>query len=88
MEGYRVAGKTGTSEKTDQKQVSANGRKGVVASFCGFAPADDPKVAVLVMIDEPQTAIRYGGVLAAPVAANIFADVLPYLGVEKRVDNQ
>ncbi len=86
VEGYRVAGKTGTSEKTDQKEVSANGRKGVVASFCGFAPADDPKVAVLVMIDEPQTDIRYGGVLAAPVAARIFADVLPYLGVEKRMD--
>ena len=84
VEGYRVAGKTGTSEKTDQKTVSANGRKGVVASFCGFAPADDPQVAVLVMIDEPQTDIRYGGVLAAPVAADIFGDVLPYLGVEPR----
>lgn len=80
--GYRVAGKTGTSEKTDQKTVSANGRKGVVASFCGFAPADDPEIAVIVMIDEPQTAIRYGGTLAAPVAQKIFADALPYLGVE------
>lgn len=80
--GYRVAGKTGTSEKTDQKAVSANGRKGVVASFCGFAPANDPKIAVIVMIDEPQTAIRYGGTLAAPVAGQIFADVLPYLGVQ------
>ncbi len=80
--GYRVAGKTGTSEKTDQKTVSANGRKGVVASFCGFAPADDPQVAVMVMIDEPQTAIRYGGTLAAPVAARILEEVLPYLGIE------
>ncbi len=80
--GYRVAGKTGTSEKTDQKTVSANGRKGVVASFCGFAPADDPAVAVIVMIDEPQTAIRYGGTLAAPVAQQILADTLPYLGIE------
>lgn len=80
--GYRVAGKTGTSEKTDQKTVSANGRKGVVASFCGFAPADDPKIAVIVLIDEPQTAIRYGGTLAAPVAQQIFVDALPYLGVE------
>ena len=84
VEGYRVAGKTGTSEKTDQKTASANGRKGVVASFCGFAPADDPQVAVLVMIDEPQTAIRYGGVLAAPVAKEIFENVLPYLGVQPR----
>lgn len=84
IDGYRVAGKTGTSEKTDQKTASANGRPGVVASFCGFAPADDPQIAVLVMIDEPQTDIRYGGVLAAPVAKEIFENALPYLGVERR----
>lgn len=79
--GYRVAGKTGTSEKTDQA-AGAGGRKNVVASFCGFAPANDPRVAVIVMIDEPQTYIRYGGTLAAPVAQKILADVLPYLEVE------
>lgn len=79
--GYRVAGKTGTSEKTDQA-AAANGRKNVVASFCGFAPADNPRMAVIVMIDEPQTYIRYGGTLAAPVAQKIFAEVLPYLEVE------
>ena len=78
--GYRVAGKTGTSEKTDQA-ASASGRKNAVASFCGFAPADDPYIAVIVMIDEPQTYIRYGGTLAAPVAQKIFAAVLPYLGL-------
>ncbi len=79
--GYRVAGKTGTSEKTDQAPA-ANGRKPAIASFCGFAPANDPRIAVIVMIDEPQTAIRYGGTLAAPVAQRIFADVLPYLEVQ------
>ncbi len=79
--GYRVAGKTGTSEKTDQG-LTASGRKNVVASFCGFAPANDPRIAVIVMVDEPQTAIRYGGTLAAPVAQKIFSDVLPYLGIE------
>ena len=79
--GYRVAGKTGTSEKTDQA-AAANGRKNAVASFCGFAPANDPRVAVIVMIDEPQTYIRYGGTLAAPVAQKIFTDVLPYLEIE------
>lgn len=78
--GYRVAGKTGTSEKTDQA-AAANGRKNAVASFCGFAPANDPRVAVIVMIDEPQTHIRYGGTLAAPVAKKILADVLPYLQI-------
>ena len=79
--GYRVAGKTGTSEKTDQA-AAANGRKNAVASFCGFAPANDPRIAVIVIIDEPQTHIRYGGTLAAPVAQKIFSDVLPYLDIQ------
>ncbi|HPU58017.1 MAG TPA: penicillin-binding transpeptidase domain-containing protein [Candidatus Avimonas sp.] len=78
--GYRMAGKTGTSEKTD-KNV-ANKTKDVVASFAGFAPADNPKYAILVMLDEPQTAIRYGGTIAAPVAQKIMSEALPYLGVE------
>ena len=85
--GYRVAGKTGTSEKTDQP-AAANGRKNAVASFCGFAPANDPRIAVMVMIDEPQTHIRYGGTLAAPVAQKIFAAVLPYLGLDPQYTEQ
>ncbi len=74
--GYRVAGKTGTSEKTE------TGGTNVVASFGGFAPADDPQIAVLVLIDEPQCAVRYGGTIAAPVAKKILQDTLPYLGIE------
>lgn len=74
--GYRVAGKTGTSEKRDTEADD------VVSSFCGFAPADNPQVAILVMLDDPQTEIRYGGTLAAPVGQKILADVLPYLGIE------
>ncbi len=74
--GYRVAGKTGTSEKTE------TGGRNVVASFGGFAPADDPQIAVLVLIDEPQCAVRYGGTIAAPVAKKILQDTLPYLGIE------
>ncbi len=74
--GYRVAGKTGTSEKTEMGGVN------VVASFGGFAPADDPQIAVLVLIDEPQCEIRYGGTIAAPVAKKILQDTLPYLGIE------
>ncbi len=76
VEGYRIAGKTGTSEKIDSEKDN------LVASFGGFAPADDPRVAVLVMIDEPQGPNRYGGSIAAPVAKKIFADTLPYLGIE------
>ncbi len=78
VEGYRVAGKTGTSEKTDTEGDD------VVASFGGFAPADDPQVAVLVMIDEPHSAVRYGGTIAAPVARKILAETLPYLGIEPK----
>ena len=75
--GYRVAGKTGTSEKRD-----ITDRDEVVASFSGFAPADDPKVAVLVLLDEPQCEPRYGGTISAPVAQKIFEAILPHLGVE------
>ncbi|HCA28821.1 MAG TPA: stage V sporulation protein D [Ruminococcaceae bacterium] len=78
--GYRMAGKTGTSDKTDQNVK--NKTKDVVASFSGFAPADDPRYAILVMLDEPQTTIRFGGTLAAPVAQKVMAEALPYLGVE------
>ncbi len=75
--GYRVAGKTGTSEKR-----ATTNEDDVIASFCGFAPADDPQVAVLVLLDDPQTDIRYGGTLSAPVAQKIFESILPHLGVE------
>ncbi|MEI3579565.1 MAG: penicillin-binding transpeptidase domain-containing protein [Acutalibacteraceae bacterium] len=51
-------------------------------SFYGFAPADDPEIAVLVMLDEPQKNNQYGSVIAAPVVGNILADILPYLGFE------
>lgn len=74
--GYRVAGKTGTSEKRD---IEGNE---VVASFSGFAPADDPQVAVLVLLDQPQCENRYGGTISAPVAQKILDAILPYLGVE------
>lgn len=73
--GYRVAGKTGTADKTE-------GGGNVWASFSGFAPADDPEIAILVVLDEPHSAIRYGGTISAPVAQKILADTLPYLGIE------
>lgn len=75
IEGYRVAGKTATSEKLPR---SANK---YIASFLGFAPAEDPQVMTLVLIDEPQ-GIYYGGTIAAPVAAKLFENILPYLGIE------
>ncbi len=82
ISGYRVAGKTGTSEKTETKnEEDKDANVEIVASFGGFAPADDPKVAVLVMVDEPQY-LKSGGGVAAPTAKKILKDILPYLGVE------
>ncbi len=80
VKGYRVAGKTGTSEKIDD--YVATGVKTYISSFIGFAPADDPEYAILVMLDSPSAGEIYGGVIAAPVAGDILSDVLPYLGVQ------
>ena len=74
--GYHVGGKTGTSQKL------AGDESARVASFCGFAPAYDPQVVVLVVLDEPHGANIYGGTIAAPVAGKILSEILPYLGVE------
>ncbi len=78
VEGYKVAGKTGTSEKLNSTDKEAR-----IASFCGIAPAEDPQVALLLLFDEPNGTSKYGSVVAAPVFANIMSEVLPYLGVEK-----
>ena len=89
ISGYRVGGKTGTSEKTETRpgDEDEKGRVEVIASFGGIAPADDPKVAVLVMVDEPQK-LKSGSGVAAPVARKILEDILPYLGVEPNYTEQ
>ena len=79
--GYRIAGKTGTSEK--KVRQAETGRTDLyAASFIAFAPADDPQVAVLVVLDEPMVQQKTGGITAAPVVRRIMADILPYIGVE------
>mgnify|MGYP004663908583 CR=1 FL=1 len=79
--GYRIAGKTGTSEK--KAKELATGVKGLrISSFVAFAPADDPQIAVLVMLDEPSVYPVTGGITVAPVIRRIMEDVLPYLEVE------
>lgn len=72
VEGYRVGGKTATSEKLPRR----NGK--YISSFLGFAPADNPKIIGLILIDEPE-GVYYGGTVAAPVMAEIFQNILPYL---------
>lgn len=78
--GYRIGGKTGTSEKLTDS--NADGVEDYISSFCGFAPADDPQVALIVYFDTPTGDNYYGAAVAAPVFAEIMAEVLPYLGVK------
>ncbi len=80
--GYRIGGKTGTSEKVSLE--AATGQKQYIVSFIGFAPADDPQIALLVFLDTPsnETGIYIsGGQMAAPLVGKMMADILPYLGV-------
>jgi stage V sporulation protein D (sporulation-specific penicillin-binding protein) len=82
--GYKIGGKTGTSEKVAEDAAS-DGPKQYIVSFCGVAPTDDPQVVILLMLDNPSqnTGIYVsGGNMAAPVVGRILADVLPYLGVQ------
>jgi len=76
IKGYRVAGKTGTSEKVPR------GSNKYISSFIAFAPANDPKIACLVVLDEPSNGQYYGGAIAAPVVGKILEDTLRYMGVE------
>lgn len=79
--GYKMAGKTGTSEKigSDNESVFS---KDYIASFCGYAPADDPQVAILVFFDTPSGNAYYGSQVSSPVAINIMSEVLPYLEIK------
>lgn len=80
--GYRIAGKTGTSEKTGLKNE-------YIASYCGFAPADDPQIAMLVFFDQPHGPNGYyGSMVAGPVFAKTMEEILPYLGVERKYTNE
>ena len=78
--GYRIAGKTGTSEKIGESGEGEAMK--YIASFVGFAPADDPEVILLVILDEPSGYSHMGGTIAAPLAAEIFSDALAYLNVD------
>jgi len=87
--GYRIAGKTGTSEKVAQD--AAGGEKEYIVSFIGYAPADDPQIAVLVLLDTPgnESGIYIsGGQMAAPVVGKILADSLPAMGIAPTPDEE
>ncbi|MEG1175488.1 MAG: penicillin-binding transpeptidase domain-containing protein, partial [Ruthenibacterium sp.] len=82
VKGYRVGGKSGTSQK---QTVTVGNEEDTlrIASFCGFAPADDPEIACIIVLDEPHDKFNsFGGRLCGPVVGSIMAETLPYLGVE------
>ena len=79
--GYKVASKTGTSEKIGSKTESSF-CEDYIASFCGYAPADDPQIAMLVFFDTPSGGSYYGSQVSSPVFINIMSEVLPYLQVK------
>ena len=82
LPGYRIGGKTGTSEKIAKQANTKSKKKLYVASFCGIAPIDDPEVAVLIVLDEPEGKRHSGGSIAAPVVRGIFSELLFYLNVD------
>ena len=79
VEGFEIGGKTATSEKLPRRSNK------YIASFLGFAPASNPEVIGMVIIDEPQ-GLYYGGTIAAPVMGEVFETVLPYLGIEANLE--
>jgi len=76
VEGYSIGGKTATSEKLPRSSNK------YISSFIGFAPAENPEVLTLILIDEPE-GVYYGGTIAAPVVGDIYENILPYLGVDR-----
>ena len=87
MAGFSIGGKTGTSEKIDVFDETGKRVQDKIVSFVGIAPMEDPEYIVLVALDTPsrQTGIYIsGGVMAAPTVGAVMADILPYLGVERK----
>ena len=81
VKGYRIAGKTGTAQKINEYGTGYT--EGLyIASFCGFGPVEDPRVTLLVVIDEPSGGNFYGGQIAAPVAGRIFSQIFRYMRIE------
>lgn len=92
IEGYRICGKTGTSEKV--AEFNANPERGMqyIASYCGYAPMEDPQYALLVFFDEPQKeqngGYNGGNAVAGPIFASIMKEILPYLGVKSQYSEE
>ena len=85
--GYRIGGKTGTSQKVSE--MLSSGKKGLyIASFCGVAPMDDPEIAMIFLLDEPHGTSYYGGTISAPPGGQILSEILPYLGYQPQYSDE
>lgn len=78
--GYKVGGKTGTAQKYDENGQVMTGKH--IASFIGFAPADDPQIVVLIVVDEPNVPVDFGSVVAAPYVKDVLLNTLQYMNIE------
>ena len=85
--GYRIGGKTGTSQKVSE-MLDTGKKRLYVASFCGVAPIDNPEIAMLFILDEPQGVNYYGGTISAPPGGQILSEILPYLGYEPQYSEE
>ena len=85
--GYRIGGKTGTSQKVSE--MLSSGKQGLyIGSFCGVAPMDDPEVAMIFLLDEPHGTSYYGGTISAPPGGQILSEILPYLGYQPQYSDE
>ncbi len=80
IKGYHVGGKSGTSEKLDEYAGNEKDPMRYIASYCCFAPADDPEIIMLIMADEPMSGEYYGSQVAVPYSRQVMEEILPYLG--------
>ena len=80
IEGYGIAGKTGTAEKVDPETGTYGA--GYIASFAGFAPYDNPQVSLIVIIDNPKNGEHFGGIVAAPFAGELFNNIFNYMELD------
>ena len=85
VKGYRIAGKTGTAQKINE-HTSGYMEGRYIASFCGFAPVENPEIVVLVVIDDPSAGAFYGGQIAAPVARDIFSQLFRFMHISPSSD--
>jgi len=86
VDGYRIGGKTGTSQKLDTRVGQEDNDKRIASYVC-FAPADDPQIAVLVVVDEPDSEVQYGSYIAAPLGTSIIVQALNQLGISSTAEN-